>query len=163
MAFKRSAVRSRLSPPQNTDFYHKSRCFSNFLRKSKNAPWRKMLCTLWYNTSFLTGLWYIVVQFFRLLTDQKRPAKFFITPLWLGRRCRCTWIVWCSECRSEGSFPAWNVPSGTALLWSPDLSLPLHLPYAIIRLIHNHPPTPPPPKTYSEFYIRYRNVNAAGQ
>ena len=31
MAFKRSAVRSRLSPPQNTDFYHKSRCFSNFL------------------------------------------------------------------------------------------------------------------------------------
>ena len=30
MAFKRSAVRSRLSPPKNTDFYHKSRCFSNF-------------------------------------------------------------------------------------------------------------------------------------
>ena len=31
MAFKRSAVRSRLSPPQNTDFSMKSRCFSNFL------------------------------------------------------------------------------------------------------------------------------------
>ena len=31
MAFKRSAVRSRLSPPQNTDFSLKSRCFSNFL------------------------------------------------------------------------------------------------------------------------------------
>ena len=31
MAFKRSAVRSRLSPPQNTDFCLKSRCFSNFL------------------------------------------------------------------------------------------------------------------------------------
>ena len=31
MAFKRSAVRSRLSPPQNTDFCYESRCFSNFL------------------------------------------------------------------------------------------------------------------------------------
>ena len=31
MAFKRSAVRSRLSPPNNTDFCYESRCFSNFL------------------------------------------------------------------------------------------------------------------------------------
>ena len=31
MAFKRSAVRSRLSPPQNTGFHHEIRCFSYFL------------------------------------------------------------------------------------------------------------------------------------
>ena len=31
MAFKRSAVRSRLSPPQNTAFLIEMRCFSNFL------------------------------------------------------------------------------------------------------------------------------------
>ena len=31
MAFKRSAVRSRLSPPENTGFHHELRCFSYFL------------------------------------------------------------------------------------------------------------------------------------
>ena len=31
MAFKRSAVRSRLSPPENTGFHHEVRCFSYFL------------------------------------------------------------------------------------------------------------------------------------